>query len=192
MTYDSPATYFLHQTLTKINGKPMYKKLKIIYDQIKANARSVPSDLGGGAQGLLGLIMTAAQYILIPRTVAFIRPANPGPLVIAAGTTQHETARLRYEHGENIQKYCEVVKCETILKNMIVEAIEPKYLKTFKNRDTGAIDMPIHTLLAAAVIIILLVFALKKILCVRACVSMILCMAQVCKKTGLKVSPIVV
>ena len=147
MTTDSPANYFLHQALTKCSGKPNYKKLKIIYDELKANARSVPSDLGGGAQGLLGLVMTAARYILIPGTVAFVRPPNPGPLVIPAGTTQHETARLRYEHGENIRKYREVVQCETLLKNMIVEAIEPKYLKAFKNRDTGAIEIPIHTLI---------------------------------------------
>ena len=47
---DYAKTYFLHQTLTKIQGEPDYSTLKILKKELKANASRVTSDLGGGAR----------------------------------------------------------------------------------------------------------------------------------------------
>ena len=47
--------------LTKIQGIPTHEPLRRIKNEIKANAASVPSDLGGGVHGHLGLILTVQE-----------------------------------------------------------------------------------------------------------------------------------
>ena len=72
----------------------MLRKLKT---ELMRNASSVPSDLGGGANGHLGLLLTAPEYQPV-NAIAYVRPVHPGILVIPPGTTQHETTRLTAEH----------------------------------------------------------------------------------------------
>ena len=40
--------YFHHKVLTQVHGKPHFESLKILLGEIKANASSVTSTLGGG------------------------------------------------------------------------------------------------------------------------------------------------
>ena len=39
--------------ITKITGEPNYESLKHLKDQLKANAASIPTTLGGGNHGYL-------------------------------------------------------------------------------------------------------------------------------------------
>ena len=56
---DYKATYFQHPVLTKVHGEPTYDALQQIATQVKANAAAVPSQLGGGNHGHLGLVYTS-------------------------------------------------------------------------------------------------------------------------------------
>jgi hypothetical protein len=47
-------TYFQHKVLTRVHGQPTYESLKTLTTEIKANAASVPSTLGGSLYGHLG------------------------------------------------------------------------------------------------------------------------------------------
>ena len=49
---DYKTTNFEYPTLTRISGQPNYELLKTIKDELKANAASVPSDLGGVPMGI--------------------------------------------------------------------------------------------------------------------------------------------
>ena len=71
--------YFQHKVLTRVQGKPHLKSLKILLDKLKANASSVTSTLGGGMYVHLGLLLSAQQYATLSAT-AFVIPINPGPL----------------------------------------------------------------------------------------------------------------
>ena len=64
-------TLFKRTNLTPIGGKPTFKTLHNICNVIKANSKSVYSNLGGGAYGHLGLVLTDAQYALISHTPFF-------------------------------------------------------------------------------------------------------------------------
>ena len=88
-------TYFQHKVLTKIHGKPTYETLENVLTELKANASSVPSTLGGGQHGHLGLLLPAARYIALAHTVPWISPGNPGPFIPPATGTgpQIEAAR---------------------------------------------------------------------------------------------------
>ena len=110
-TVDYISTYFEHPTLTKIHGKPTYTTLRKMKKELMRNAASVTSDLGGGANGHLGLIISPLDYSTVNAT-AYIRPVHPGFLVIPAGTTKHESKRLQDEHRQDILNFRETVNVE--------------------------------------------------------------------------------
>ena len=139
-------TYFEIPTLTKIHGEPTYFQLKELKNELKANATSVTSDLGGGANGHLGLVLTPAEYTTVSAT-AYNRPVHPGPLVIAPGTAQHEATRLRTDHKEAIRLFRETIDVEKALIKQIVAAVEPKYLKNLRDANSNAINVPVHAVL---------------------------------------------
>ena len=47
-------TNFEYPVLTKISGQPNYELLKTLKNELKANAASVPSNLGGGEMDIWG------------------------------------------------------------------------------------------------------------------------------------------
>ena len=80
-------TLFQYPDLTQIHGEPTYESLRVIQNQLKANARSVHTTLGGGQHGHLGLVLTPAQYALLsphpyvcpPRPPSTSDPCLPAP-----------------------------------------------------------------------------------------------------------------
>ena len=77
---------FEYPMLTKIEGKLDFRRLKLLCDEVKANASSVYSDLGGGQHGHLGLVSTTPQYALAS-AIPYVRHVHPGVLVIQPNTT---------------------------------------------------------------------------------------------------------
>ena len=59
---------FERANLTPIHGKQTFKTLHKLRNEIKANAKSVYSNIGGGAHVHLGLVLTDAQCALISPT----------------------------------------------------------------------------------------------------------------------------
>ena len=48
--------------LEKIHGESSYESLKNLKKQLKTNALSLSSDLGGGEHGHLSLVLTSEEY----------------------------------------------------------------------------------------------------------------------------------
>ncbi len=71
-------THFQYPTLDKLHGESTLDTLLHLFRQLKINAQSVPTQLGGGQLGYLALILTPAEYAAIPNTTPFIRPTDPG------------------------------------------------------------------------------------------------------------------
>ena len=81
-------TYFQHTVLTRINQRPTYASLQNCPNELKANASSVPTTLGGGLHGHLGLLLlTDTIYGSLTNNVLFVIPVNPGPFMPPAGAT---------------------------------------------------------------------------------------------------------
>ena len=101
---DYKTTNFEYPVLTKISGQPNYELLKTIKNELKANAASVPSNLGGGSNGHLGLVLTPAEYLTVSAT-AYNRPIHPGTLVIPQGppaVPQYLRQEMRDDHKEAV------------------------------------------------------------------------------------------
>ena len=62
---DYVENYFEIPILTRIHGEPTYITLKKLKEELCANAAAVTSDLGGGANGHLGLVLPPAEYATI-------------------------------------------------------------------------------------------------------------------------------
>jgi hypothetical protein len=123
---------FRHQDLTRIHGEPDFSSLKVITREIKANAKSVHSTLGGAVHGHLGLVVSPAQYALISPT-PFERVPFPEPLDLPAGTTQVAAALLTRNHTEQIRLFREVLGVENALKQQLIKAVEPNYLDALRD-----------------------------------------------------------
>ena len=144
---DYTKTYFQYPTLSVIHGEPTYEGLQELKDELKANAATVSSNLGGGSHGHLGLIMTLAEYTNLAPETPYITPVHPGPLIIAEGTTQHNSTRLTREHNEQIRVFRESVDVKQALIKQIVASIETKYLKTLRNSVTNTITRSVPEIL---------------------------------------------
>ena len=71
-------THFQYAALDNIHGEPTLDSLVHMFRQLKINAQSVPTQLGGAQLGYLALVLNASEYNVIPNTVPFTRPTDPG------------------------------------------------------------------------------------------------------------------
>ena len=130
--------------LSRVIGEPSTASLITLLNEIKSNAMSVHSDLGGGENGHLGLVVSANTYqTLVPGATPYRRPRNPGRFVIEGRETQHQIAQHRAEHAEQLRVFKEVIGVERALLQQLVSAIEPKYLKALRLPITNRLNATI-------------------------------------------------
>jgi hypothetical protein len=130
-------TYFQHKVLTRIHGLPVYETLQHLTTEIKANAASVPSTLGGGFYGHLGLVVSDQKYATLANTIPWVTPGNPGDFAPPPGATgpQIEAAKDVWRALKQQFDICQAT--EKALIAQIVESIDSIYLRAKLNRTTG-------------------------------------------------------
>ena len=77
---------FEHPTLTRIHGEPTFEGIQLLNMEIVVTAQTVHSNLGGGAHGHLGLVLSPQRCVLISNA-AYNCLQQPGQLTVPAGTT---------------------------------------------------------------------------------------------------------
>ena len=133
--------------LTPSVGEPTYATLKTPKDQLKANTASIPTTLGGGNHGYIGLILSPATYTTISPT-AFIKPVYPGQHpAIPAGTNAANTSAIIRRHTEDTQQWREFKNVSTALKNQLLSAVEDIYVRALRDRHVGYMNQSICNLL---------------------------------------------
>jgi len=86
------STFFEYNNLTKLHGERTYDGVKRLYNELKANYQTVPSNVGAG-NGHLGLVLSPVKYALLSN-VPYIRSLHPGILVLVPGETMGQTVLL--------------------------------------------------------------------------------------------------
>ena len=137
---------FEFPVLTKITGRPQYSNLKIIKDELKANAGKVQCELGGGKNGHLGLLLKDTEYTLVNNT-AYIRPIHPGT-VVPIGATQILNTNLRAQYNEGLRLFREANAVEEALTKQLSDALPAHYLKKYRNVHSNKIGTPIRDIIA--------------------------------------------
>ena len=145
---DYASLYFKYKTPSPVTGEPTYKSLKRLKTELRANASSVDTDLGGGDHGYLGLVLSDVEYARIqPTPAAFVAPNFPGALVIDPASSAVQAVQARESHAEDIALYRECKNVEKALLRHIQTAIENKYIEYMVDDDTGLIEEDIPTVL---------------------------------------------
>ena len=75
--------YFEHQKLDKVYGEPTTKTLQKLFKQLKRNARSVNSLLGGGQYGHLFMVVTLKNGHNTPEPLLLSHPKIQDHLSLA-------------------------------------------------------------------------------------------------------------
>ena len=95
---------------------------------MKANSVSVLYNLGGGAHGNLGLMLTAVKCINLA-VIPYTPPVYPFILNIVVRTANYEATWLRDEHTEIIRLNGEANNVETTLLKQLSRTLLDLYLK---------------------------------------------------------------
>jgi uncharacterized membrane protein YgcG len=141
------ATYFQHLNLTEIDGFPTYATLKTLNTELKANAKSVPSDLGGGAHGHLGMAVTVPIYERISPGFPFLRPAQP-VLPDLLGLTGPQISAARHIFSQEHNRFNTCNQVERTIIQQIAQAIDAEHLADMIDYETGAINGTIPEIIA--------------------------------------------
>jgi hypothetical protein len=139
-------TYFEFPELTKLQGEPNAESLLKLRNELKAYAQSVYSNLSDGAHGHLALVLSDAQYALLTNQ-PFVRPLHPGTLAIPDGTTGPMSTVMKEAHHERLRLFREVQGVEKALIQQIIQAIEPPYLASIRDRASNSIRGTVHEVL---------------------------------------------
>ena len=149
-------THFQYPTLDKIHGQPTLESILHLVRQLKINAQSVPTTLGGGQLGYLALVLTDDTYNTIPNSSPFIRPTNPGPFIVqpAGAATRNQptisaavVTQQKATWDEKMRLYNECQAVEQALRQQLIEAVEPEFLAVLRNQYTEMVQDPIPTIL---------------------------------------------
>ena len=124
--------------VAKIVGQPTYKTHTKLRKQIKANAVSVTSSLGGRLYCHLGLVIPTSEYNNI-LCCYFVRPLHPGKLTLPDSSVLQYTIRLCEEHIQQLHYFHETITVENALKSHIIGAIDSVYIKELINSSTETI-----------------------------------------------------
>ena len=139
-------TLFEYPDLSSMHGEPTYETLRVLTNQLKANARSVHTTLGGGQHGHLGLVLTQAQYAILSPT-PYIRQPRPPRLEIPAYQLPHVVQTEQARYNEALRLFNECNNVEQALRQQIIKAVDDLYLMALRNRQTNTIDVTIPVIL---------------------------------------------
>jgi hypothetical protein len=125
------------KTLPIITGEPDYASIGQIIQTLYGNEASLPTTIGGGAHGHIGLIMTTVLYATLT-PMAYTVPDDPGPVVThAANASPSIRERNTITYKEARRMYDNSANMDSALKTQIIDTIEDTYLCELRNKYTG-------------------------------------------------------
>ena len=129
--------YFEYKVLKKIMGEPTFNKSHEMFWQLKANIAAVPCTLGGGANGYLGMLVSATQYNIVSPGTPFVPTHMPGALVIDTAYTQYQIAIYKTQYETSLCEHKKYILMQRSLIALAQQAVEYKYTNAIRNRITG-------------------------------------------------------
>ena len=127
--------YFEHKEIPRIQGEPAFPSLHDMLRRMKANASSVPTSLGGGAHGYVGILLSPQAYASLSPT-PFIAPLHPGALFIPPGATQYAIAHAKQAHEDDLNTFQEYQLMQRALIRQVLQAVDERYVAALRNRIT--------------------------------------------------------
>ena len=130
------------ETVTKIHGQPTSHDLTNLEKEIIAILANIPTTLGGGNHGHVGVIMAPPEYNVMTGGIDFVNPTNPGiyPAGLAANAAAGTRAREEAIHKELIAQFETFEGVRLGTKDLILEAVDNEYLSEIEHDTLGFLN----------------------------------------------------
>ena len=92
-------SHFEYKELQKIVREPTLDTILLLHRQVKQNAQSVRTTLGGGQLGFLALVIPEETYNAIPTSDPFLQPTDPGKFTLQVPSTLANVTVLQTPPG---------------------------------------------------------------------------------------------
>lgn len=148
MTTEPPKLTFTHEELDPIEGRPSAASIAVLREQVYANAMAIPSNLGGGAYGHLGIVMPAAEYNAMANAIAYVTPAHPGAQPAPEGNTAVQITQANRLYDTSQATFQLHNTTEQAIKKQILAAVDHKYTSLLKHRTLGYANVTAMALMA--------------------------------------------
>ena len=140
---------FNKASVTKIHGQPTHTDITKLEQELIDAAIHIPTSLGGGKRGHVGLILDDAAYQKHSGGIAFIRPTQPPALPPTAASQAENQRAIDRQFNESVRIYNTYLGVEQGIKDKIIEAVDSEYLlelkdELFSYHDVTARDMLDH------------------------------------------------
>jgi len=136
----------------KITGEPCYNDIRQLRTVIYENAASYNTPLGGGNHGHLGMVMPALNYANVSPT-PWVDPPEPAAVVVfdQVAPTAAQIAEAHRTHSLALKTRREFQNLDRALTRVLVDTIEPLYLKPFHEEYIGLLGKSTQQLLEALI-----------------------------------------
>ncbi|KAL7474037.1 hypothetical protein ACHAW6_000036, partial [Cyclotella cf. meneghiniana] len=124
---------------TKIDGQPTDESLNLLIRELTNAAASIPTTLGGGNHGHIGMVVEESEYItFLNGNVTFDAPSNPG----AYPTTVDENNAAKREeqvtkHKEQKLVFLTHEAVAHAIRTMIVTCVDEEWLAELRSETMG-------------------------------------------------------
>jgi hypothetical protein len=125
--------------VTKIHGQPISHDLTILEKEMIAILANIPTTLGGGNYGHIGIIIEPLDYSVMSGGIDFVDLINPDfyPATLAMNAAAGTRAKAEAEHKKLINQ---VKTFEGVLlgtKDLILEAVANEYIIKIEHETLG-------------------------------------------------------
>jgi hypothetical protein len=143
---------FPHPILPTVQGEPDYQTIHAIRKLLQANAWAIDTQLGGGALGHLGRIVSDASYAMVaPSTEAgptlWISPTAPGDALANTDGTVAQISATRHSWEEDVHTYRTFTYVQQALKKQMITVFEPMYLDVLKDDIVSFANITVQAML---------------------------------------------
>jgi len=130
------------ETVTKIHGQPTSHDLTNLEKEIISILANIPTTLGGGNYGHVGVIMDPTDYTTMTGGTSFVNPVNPGiyPADLALNAAAGIRARTEAEHKELINQFETFEGVRLGTKDLILAAVDNEYLNEIEHETLGYLN----------------------------------------------------
>jgi hypothetical protein len=137
------------ETVTKIHGQPTGHDLANLKKEIILILANIPTTLGGGNHGHVGVIMDPTDYSTMTEGTAFVNPVNPGiyPADLALNAAAGTRARAEAEHKELTNQFETFEGVRLGTKDLILEAVDNEYLIEIEHDTLGFLNQTLRQML---------------------------------------------
>ena len=123
---------FKVKVLTPLDGRPTYKKMRTLTEELGRNALGIQVPFGGGKRGCLGLVYSGPKF-LAEANVEWTVPESEGAYpTFAANATEDEKKKEISQFIEREKGIKTVEATEELLKGMFIDAIDEDYVVELK------------------------------------------------------------